>query len=187
MHDVFDDDDLAQYVRIQQWPSVSGPDPKVNPSAEFRELLRFVADNFELPNLMFEVDAGSCAWSLHEDKAAAAYDDDVEKTWRFVFEFYMDVGRALCETLAGKGLARVSISTRTSISEFQGMGAWLEREVTGKEVSVGKIGTLPAYHDLASRLQGRAIDRPNRSRQSECPAVRAAHMWEWSHVTTIAL
>lgn len=124
----------------------------MNPAEELRELLRFVAGNFDLPKLRLEVNPGTCAWSLHEDKLAAAYDDDVPNNWRFVYDFYMDIGQALCETLAGKGLAELSIATNKSIYEFEGTGAWLEREVTGREVPGGKIGKVPYYHDLDKRL-----------------------------------
>ena len=152
VRDVFDDDDLAEYARIHHWPSAAGPDPKVNSAVELREGLRFVAENFDLPNLSLEVDPGSAAWSLFQDKAAGGYEEDVEKNWRFVYEFYLEVGRALLDTFGGKELAGLSISTNKSIPEFAGMGAWLEREVTGKEGSSGKMGKVPAYHDVAKRL-----------------------------------
>lgn len=160
----FDDDDLDEYARLYPAPtpalasSPNDPRPSSAPSSQaFRALMHFVAENFDLGNLDLEVDAGSAAWSLFEDKGAGAYGgDEVDEDWRFVYELYLDVGRALTEAFWGKELRRVVVKT----SIWDGMGPWLAGQITGGVRTVN-LGRLPGYHDATSRLvsgKGRIVD-----------------------------
>ncbi|KAG6362723.1 hypothetical protein INS49_007816 [Diaporthe citri] len=114
---------------------------------EFRALLRFVAKNFDLAKLDWEVDARSAAWGLFEDKGAGAYGgEEVDEDWKFVYEWYLEVGRALADVLRGRKLQRLSVKT----SIWNGMGPWLTGQSTGTEIVVD--GSLPRYHDVGMRL-----------------------------------
>lgn len=149
---VFDDDDLEEYARLYPAPVSSSAN---SPSKVFRALLRFVAGNFDLAKLDLKVDAGSAAWGLFEDKAAGAYGgDEVDQEWKFIYDFYMDVGRALAETFGGSGLREVGVKT----SIWDGMGAWLAGQISGRETVVA--GGLPEYHHAETRLSfGEVVDR----------------------------
>lgn len=117
-HAALDDEDLDEYARLY-YPAPSstadgggggGGDP---PSEAFRALLRFVDGSFDVAGLGLEVDAGGAAWGIFEDKAAGAYAgwDEVERDWGFVYEFYLDVGRALAEVFGGGRLRGVRVKT----------------------------------------------------------------------------
>lgn len=141
----FDDEDVDEYARL--YPAAAATTSSSPPSEAFRALLRFVAESFDLGSLDLEVDAGSAAWGLFEDKAAGAYGgDEVDQEWRFVYEFYLDVGRALAEVFGGGKLQKVSVKT----SVWDGMGAWLEGQISGSGAVVAK--GLPAYHDPKMQL-----------------------------------
>lgn len=148
---VFDDDDLDEYARLYPAPASSSAS---SPSNVFRALLRSVAGSFDLGKLDLEVDAGSAAWSLFEDKAAGAYGgNEVDREWKFVYDFYMDVGRALAEVFGGSGLREVGVKT----SIWDGMGAWLVGQISGRGTVVA--GSLPEYHDAGARLSsGEGVD-----------------------------
>lgn len=142
-HAALDDEDLDDYARL--YPTPAGGPPS---SAAFRALLRFVAERFDLGALDLEVDVGSAAWSLFEDKAAGAYGgDEVDQDWRFVYEFYLDVGRALAEVFGGKEQLR-GVTVKTTI--WDGMGAWLAGQISGRGTVV--TGGLPEYHNAEMRL-----------------------------------
>ena len=140
---VFDDEDMEDYARLYPAPASSSAS---SPSKLFRALLRFVAGSFNLEMLHLEVDASSAAWSLFEDKAAGAYGGDIDQEWKFIYEFYMDVGRALVEVFGGSGLREVGVET----SIWDGMGEWLVGQISGRETVVA--GNLPKYHDAGTRL-----------------------------------
>lgn len=126
MRAAFDNVDLNDYARLY---TASSPAP----SEAFRMLLRFVAQSCDLRKLNLEVNAGSAAWSLFEDKGAGAYGgDEVDQDWRFVYEFYMDIGKALVQVFKGQELS--SIKAETSIRE--GMGVWLAGQLSGGEAVV---------------------------------------------------
>lgn len=138
-----DDDDLDEYARLYPAP----PSSSAAPSEAFRALLRSVAESFDLAELDLEIDASSAAWSLFEDKAAGAYGgDEVDEDWRFVYEFYLDVGRALAEVFAGGRLREVGVKT----SIWDGMGPWLTGQISGKGTVVTR--GLPRYHNAETRL-----------------------------------
>lgn len=144
---VFDDDDLDEYARLCPAPASSSIN---SPSKVFRALLRLVAESLDLRKLHLELDARSAAWSLFEDKAAGAYGgNEVDQEWKFVYDFYMDVGRALAEVFGDSGLLEVSVKT----SIWDGMGAWLVGQISGRGTVVA--GILPEYHDTRRRLSSR--------------------------------
>lgn len=141
--EAFDDEDVEEYAQI--YPAAElGSTP---PSEAFRALLRFIDDNFDLAKLDLEVNAGNAAWGLFEDKAAGAYGgDEVDDEWKFVYEWYLEVGRALADVFGAKELQRLNVKT----SIWDGMGSWLTGQVTGAESVVD--GNLPRYHDAGMRL-----------------------------------
>ncbi|ROV92982.1 hypothetical protein VMCG_09001 [Cytospora schulzeri] len=112
-HVVFDEDDLDEFARL--YPAPASSSTAISPPSEaFRALLRFVAESFDLGELDLEVNAGDAAWSLFEDMAAGAYGggrDEVDQNWRFVYKFYLDVGRALAEVFEGRELRVLGVKT----------------------------------------------------------------------------
>lgn len=143
---VFDEDDLREYAEIFPPPDPASSSPA--PKESFRALLRLVSEGCDLASLDLEVDLGRAAWSLFEDKAAAAYGgDEVDEEWRFVYEFYVDAGRALVEVFRGRAMPR-SLVVRTTI--WEGMGEWLVGQVTGRSIEV--TGGLPPYHNVHMSL-----------------------------------
>lgn len=145
---VFDDNDLDEYARLYPAPA-SSPTAGSSPSEAFRVLLRFVAESFEVGGLDLEVDAGSAAWGLFEDKAAGAYGggkNEVDRNWGFVYEFYLDVGSALAEVFGGRKLRGLDVLT----SIWDVMGVWLEGQINGRGTVVD--GGLPGYHDSRTPL-----------------------------------
>lgn len=150
VHAVFDDEDLNEYARLYPAPASSSTN---SPSKAFRALLRFVAGSFDLGKLDLEVNASSAAWSLFEDTIAGAYGGNIDQEWRFIYDFYMDVGRALAEVFAGSELRELRVET----SIWDGMGPWLVGQITGRETVVA--GGLPEYHDAGTRLSsGEGVD-----------------------------
>ncbi|KAK7731944.1 hypothetical protein SLS63_005242 [Diaporthe eres] len=147
---VFDDDDLDEYARLYPAPASSSTS---SPSKELRALLRFVAGSFDLSKLRLEVNASSAAWSLFEDTIAGAYGGDIDEEWKFVYDFFMDVGRALAEVFGGSGLREVGVET----SIWDGMGPWLVGQISGRGTVVA--GMLPKYNDAGTRLSsGEGVD-----------------------------
>lgn len=153
VHAVYDDDDLEEYARLYPGPVSSRAS---SPSEVFRAMLRFVAESFDLGKLDLEVNASSAAWSLFDDLAAGAYGgDEVDQEWKFIYDFYMDVGRALAEVFEGSDLREVRVKT----SIWDGMGAWLVGQISGRETVVA--GNLPEYHDAGMRLlSGEGVSKP---------------------------
>lgn len=140
---VFNDYDFEDYARLYPAPeSLSAG----SPSERFRALLRFVAESFDLGKLHLEVNASDASWNFFGDTIAGAYGGDIDEEWKFMYEFFMDVGRALAEVFRGSGLRDLSVTT----SIWDGMGPWLEGQVTGRETVVTDI--LPKYHDVGTRL-----------------------------------
>lgn len=156
LRSAFDADDLDEYAKLYPQPPAAGSSSSPPPSEAFRALLRFVAEICDLGNLDLEVDASSAPWSLFQDKGAGAYGgDEVDDDWRFVYEFYLDVGRALAEvfapgTPAGKPLLLRHLSIKTSI--WDGMGDWLVAQTSGRGDTVAAAGGLPRYHETGMRL-----------------------------------
>lgn len=118
-----------------------------SPSEVFRAMLRFIAESFDLRKLDLEVNASAAAWSLFEDTIAGAYGDDIDQEWKFIYDFYMDVGRALAEVFEGSDLRGVHVET----SIWDGMGPWLMGQISGKRETV-VADILPKYHDAGMRL-----------------------------------
>lgn len=152
VHVVFDNEDLEEYARLYPAPA-SARDR--SPSEVFRAMLRFVAESFDLGKLYLEVD-GRRAWGLFEDKAAGAYGgDEVDQEWKFIYDFYMDVGRALAEVFKGSDFQEVHVKT----SIWDGIGPWLVGQISGRETVV--TGILPEYHHAGMRLlPGEAVIEP---------------------------
>lgn len=154
VHVVFDDEDLKDDERLYPAPVSSTATSEV-----FREILRFVAENFDLGKLDLEVDARR-AWGLFEDAGAGAYGgDEVNEEWKFIYDFYMDVGRALAEVFRGSDLRDVRV--RTSI--WDGVGPWLAEQITGRGGETVVAGILPKHHDVGMRLSpGEGVNAPKR-------------------------
>ncbi|KAJ4415773.1 hypothetical protein N0V82_007135 [Gnomoniopsis sp. IMI 355080] len=146
---VFDNESIENYKGIfPEFDSPSAPPPR----DLFCALLRFVADNFDLENLHLVVNVGGAAWSVFADAGAGAYGgDEVEKgpDWRFIYEWYLDVGRLILKVLAGRDLLDLSVLA----SIWDGMEPWLTGKITGKE-SVVPAAKVPRYHDAGLRLLG---------------------------------
>lgn len=142
---VFDDEDYDDYERLYPAPPSIASSP---PSEQFRELLRFIAESFELGELDLQVNLSNVAWSLFEGKAAAAYypEDKIDQDWKFIYDFFMDVGRALAEVFGGLELRKVDVET----SIWDGMGGWLTGQISGRETVVD--GNLPEYHNVGIPL-----------------------------------
>lgn len=121
-------------------------------------MLRFVAKNFDLRKLNLEVDARE-AWGLFEDAAAGAYGgDEVDQEWKFIYDFYMDVGKALAEVFKSSDLREFHV--RTSI--WDGIGPWLVGQISGREDMV-VAGILPEYHDVGMQLlSGEEVSKSKR-------------------------
>lgn len=142
-HEVFDDEDLEVYTRIYPVPEslrISSP------SEVFRAMLRFIAESFDLGKLDLEVNISAVAWSLFEDRGAGAYGGEVDEEWKFIYDFFMDVGRALAEVFKGSDLREIRVET----SIWDGMGPWLSGQISGRETAV--VGNLPEYHDIGMHL-----------------------------------
>lgn len=78
----------------------------------------------------------------------------IRSEWKFVYDFYKDVGRALAEVFGGSGLREVGVKT----SIWDGMGAWLVGQISGRGTVVA--GGLPEYHGAGTRLlSGEGVDR----------------------------
>lgn len=140
---VFTDENIEEYARLYPAPASLSTG---SPSEHFRALLRFVAGSFDLGKLHLEVNASRASWNFFGDTIAGAYGEDIDEEWKFVYEFFMDIGRALAEVFRGSGLRDLSVTT----SIWDGMGPWLEGQITGRETVVTDI--LPRYHDVGTRL-----------------------------------
>lgn len=140
---LFNDEDLVEYARLYPAPASISTN---SPSKVFRALLRFVAGNFDLQTLDLQVNASNAAWSFFEDTIAGAYGGDIDEEWKFIYEFYVDVGRALADVFGGSDLRELGVET----SIWDGMGPWLVGQISGKETVVADI--LPKYHDAGTRL-----------------------------------
>ncbi|PSR99074.1 hypothetical protein BD289DRAFT_424531 [Coniella lustricola] len=154
---VFDKDDLEEYARIYPAATPKSTNGTSPPCEEFRTLLRFIASSFDLGALVLEVDAGSAAWSLFEDKGAGAYgEDDVDDEWRFIYEFYLDIGRALIDVFGTTKLHKINVKTAI----WDGMGPWLDAQICGKELETARAVTgVPRYHTATSRLQANTTEK----------------------------
>lgn len=144
---VFEDEEIENYKRM--FPECQAPSTP-HPREVFRALLQFVANNFDLGNLHLIINVESAAWLIFSDAGAGAYGgDEVEEgpDWRFIYEWYLDVGKVIMEELAGRELLDLSILA----SIWNGMGPWLTGKVSGKETVV-PAGKVPKYHDADSRL-----------------------------------
>lgn len=111
-----------------------------------------MANNFDLENLHLVVDVQSAAWLIFSDAGAGAYGgEEVEEgtDWRFIYEWYLDVGKVILEVLAGRELQDLSVIA----SIWDGMGPWLTGRITGNETVVPPA-KLPRYHDAGLRLLG---------------------------------
>lgn len=140
---VFNDEDLVEYARL--YPASASISTNT-PSKVFRALLRLVAGIFDLQMLDLQVNASNAAWSFFEDTIAGAYGGDIDKEFEFIYEFYMDVGRALADVFSGCDLRELGVKT----SIWDGMAPWLVGQISGKETVVADI--LPKYHDGGTRL-----------------------------------
>lgn len=147
-HEVFNDQDLEDYARLYPAPASLRAS---KPSEVLRAILRFVAESFDLGKLDLEVKASSAAWSLFEDTIAGAYGGG-DHEWMFIYDFFIDIGRALAEVFEGSDLRELRVET----SIWDGMGPWLVRQITGRETFVN--GNLPEWHDVGMRLlSGQAV------------------------------
>lgn len=144
-YEVFNDQDLEDYARMYPPPTSLKAS---SPSEVFRAILRFVAENFDIGKLDLEVNASSAAWSLFEDTIAGAYGGG-DHEWMFMYDFFMDIGRALAEVFKGRDLGKLHVET----SIWDGMSPWLAGQITGRETVVD--GNLPAWHDVGMRLLSR--------------------------------
>lgn len=152
-HEVFDDEDLEAYEQIYPAPELLRTS---SPREVFRAMLRFVAENFDLEQLDLEVNVSHVAWSFFEDRGAGAYGgDEVDEEWKFIYDFFMDVGRALAEVFKGSNLRAIRVET----SIWDRMGPWLSGQISGRETAV--VGNLPEYHDVGMRLlSGEGVSEP---------------------------
>lgn len=113
----------------------------------FRAILRFVAESFDLGKLDMKVNVSAAAWSLFKDRGAGAYGgDEVDEEWKFIYDFFMDVGRALAEVFKGSDLREIGVET----SIWDGMGPWLSGQISGRKTAV--VGNLPENHHVGMRL-----------------------------------
>lgn len=77
----------------------------------------------------------SAAWLIFSDAGAGAYGGDEAEEgpdWRFIYEWYLDVGRVILEMLAGRELWDLSVVA----SIWDGIGPWLTGKITGKQTVV---------------------------------------------------
>lgn len=144
---VFEDEDIEDYRRMfPESQGASTPPPR----EVFRTILQFVADTFDLGNLHLIINVESAAWLIFSDAGAGAYGgDEVEEgpDWRFIYEWYLDVGKVILEVLAGHELLDLSVLA----SIWNGMGPWLTGKMAGK-ATVVPAGKVPRYHDATSKL-----------------------------------
>lgn len=144
----FDEEDMKTFERIH--PILKTSTLVENPPSEaFRALLRWVAENLDLKNLTLYLNAGDSSWSLFGDCGAAAYatEDDVDHDWRFIYDWYLDLGRALAEVFqGGGGLRELQIWTQI----WEGMGEWLVGQFTGRGTVLPKL--MPRFHDPRMQL-----------------------------------
>lgn len=150
LYELFDDWRMDENARVYPAPASLSVSP---PSKAFRALLRYVAESFDLGQLDLEVNVSDCAWSIFEDTIAGAYGGDIDEEWKFMYDFFMDVGRALAEVFRGSALRELHVKT----SIWDGMGPWLAGQISGRETVVTDI--LPKYHDVKARLStGEGVD-----------------------------
>lgn len=143
LYELFDDWRIDEYTRVYPAPASLSVSP---PSKAFRALLRYVIESFDLGKLDLEVNVSNAARSIFEDTIAGAYGGDIDEEWKFMYDFFMDVVRALAEVFRGSGLRELSVKT----SIWDGMGPWLAGQISGRETVVTDI--LPKYHDVKARL-----------------------------------
>lgn len=144
---VFEEEDVESYKRM--FPESQAPSTPP-PREVFRTLLQFVANNFDLENLHLIINVESAAWSIFSDAGAGAYGgDEVEEgpDWRFIYEWYLDVGKVMLEVLSGRELLDLSVLA----SIWNGMGPWLTGRIAGKETVV-PARKVPRYHNAEPNL-----------------------------------
>ncbi|KAK7736125.1 hypothetical protein SLS53_007152 [Cytospora paraplurivora] len=132
------------------------------PSQAFRAILRWIAENFDLGNLTLYINASDASWTLFANCGAAAYSpqDEVDSDWRFIYDWYLDLGRALAELFeGGGGLLELQVST----SIWDGMGAWLVGQVTGRKMVISEY--MPQFQDPGMQLlSGKGFDEDGKGR-----------------------
>ncbi|ROW13088.1 hypothetical protein VPNG_05912 [Cytospora leucostoma] len=99
--DAMDDDGIEENTRLYPAPASLATS---SPREAFCALLRFIAEDFDLGALDLEIDASWAVHSLIDIGIAYLNYDELEQYWRFIYEWYMDLGRALGEVFAGKEL-----------------------------------------------------------------------------------
>ncbi|ROW08704.1 hypothetical protein VPNG_06374 [Cytospora leucostoma] len=146
----FDEEDMQTFERIHPvlQTSTLADNP---PSQAFRAILRWIAENLDLGNLTLYINAGDASWTLFADRGAAAYAtmDDMDHDWRFIYDWFLDVGRAVAEVFGGGGgLRELQIWTQV----WDGMGAWLVGQITGRRTVIPEYTLMPRFQDPGMQL-----------------------------------
>lgn len=93
----------------------------------WREVIAILAAHADLPRLTLTVKMGDCTWVYVEDTLIwEDPPDEIRASFRFIYDFYIDVVTALCEL---RGLGALVLE----LSAFGQLKPWLEREVLGRE------------------------------------------------------
>lgn len=142
-----------------------GPVPRDDYRGKWREAVGLLAAHADLPRLELTVEMGECTWVYFEDMLML---DDTPglSTFKFIYDFYIDVTTALCGLRGLGGLV-------VELSMFEQLKPCLEREVLGREAPEPKLENayarrmwadlwkrprwyqvVPRWHDGERRLEG---------------------------------
>lgn len=152
LHDggpLWDEENREDILRVNPVPeSVAAGNP---PRSTFRALLRFIAENFDLGKLELIIDTKRGSWDIWWDRTCAwGYNheprEERDPEFRFMYEIFLDIGRAVGEVFHNKELRGLSITTDV----WEGVGEWLTGRLTRTEVVV--TGDMPCFHDPETPL-----------------------------------
>jgi hypothetical protein len=108
-----------------------------------------VAETFDLKELDLFNELGDAAWSFFDARGwtfSPMTEDEIDLEAKLLYDFYLDVGKAVAEVFQGWELH--SVNMRTSI--WEAIGPWVTSQINGVE----NVPTayIPKYHTAETRL-----------------------------------
>ncbi|ROW06366.1 hypothetical protein VPNG_07549 [Cytospora leucostoma] len=148
---LWDEEERADVLRVYPTPeSVAAGNP---PRSMFRAVLRFIAENFDLGELDLVIDAKSGSWDIWWDRTCAwGYNheppEERDPEFKFMYEIFLDIGRAVGEVFHDKQLRSLSIITDV----WEGVGEWLTGRLNGTETATVPTKGVPCFHNPETPL-----------------------------------